>query len=86
MNISLQTVRETLRSAFGPDSFIASFIASVEASDSRLTAGITARADHRRGAVMRPKTAYEGTLTVVINRKIAIRWPRKAALSAPESW
>ncbi len=42
MEITLQTVRETLRNAFGRDSFVASFIKSVSADETCPTAGIDA--------------------------------------------
>ena len=42
MEITLQTVRDTLRGSFGRDSFVASFITSVHADTSCLTAGINA--------------------------------------------
>jgi hypothetical protein len=43
MEINLQTVREALRSTFGRDSFIASFIEKVEEDKSCATAGINAQ-------------------------------------------
>ena len=42
MNVTLQTVREVLRNAFGRDSFVASFITKVDANDNCATAGINA--------------------------------------------
>ena len=43
MEITLQTVRETLRNAFGRDSFVAAFIKQVNADDACPTAGIDAQ-------------------------------------------
>ena len=54
MEITLQTVRETLRNAFGRDSFVAAFIKTVSADETCATASINAN------GVMRYNPAFVG--------------------------